>query len=526
MKMIFVTALINIQESRVDRGLEMRLAMFQKLVATGIRLHVFVDPEYADRVHVPNGVVEVIDFSSLETCKLAPQGLPARRLECKDTRGFMLLMNAKLEFIRRCMDTTTASHYAWIDFSVFHVLTDPTASIQLKSLAHRWYPSKCLYFPGCTGPAVVWDKINWRFCGGFFLGDRSSLESLYETYIRVFPTIPTLCWEVNVWAYLEQQGCHFDWFPGNHNNTLLNVPEKALRVPLNLQVMWSSPDLMFRVGGAIYNFIVACTASHALMPIFYKSDGVYADDEYDTMIESLGRPDNATMPAREYLALEALAPSETRPLLCTHITRWFDAPSVLLVPWDDDTFVAGLNRYSFIPREWGTREPKAVWRGGSSGLYRPSLRMRAVAALEHNPRANVKFVRGGWPVNDAVIPDAHFGDAMSKYDQAAFKYIFVVDGNGPASNAQWVFASGAVPIFITHPGNKWWFQHEMIPMVNYVPVQWDLSDLEFKLEWLSANDESARQIAHAATVLGKRVFSPENQQSYLRQRIFNHHALG
>jgi len=519
--MIFVTALINIQETRDDRGLEMRLAMFQKLANTGIRLHVFIDPEYADRVHVPNGVVVPVDFSSLETVKTAPSGLPTHRLECKDTRGFMLLMNAKLEFVKMCMDTTTASHYAWIDFSIFHVLTD-SAALQLKSISTRWFPSQCLYFPGCIGPGVMWDRINWRFCGGFFLGDRDSLYSLYDRYIQTFPTLPNLCWEVNVWAYLEHLGQTFDWFSGNHDNSILAIPAKAVTIPPNLDVMWSSPDLMFRVRGSIYNFIVATAAPYALTPLFYKADGVFADDEYDDMIASLGREDHATIPGRTYTALEQFALKDTKALMCTHITRWFTAPSVLLVPWDDGMFDAGVAKYDFSERDWSERRNVAVWRGGSSGLYRPSLRMRLVEALDGVAGTDVKFVRGGWPVNDAVIPDAHFGNAMTKYEQAAAKYIFVVDGNGPASNAQWVFASGAVPIFVTHPGNKWWFQSEMISMVNYVSVQWDLSDLSDKLAWLRNNDAAAHEIALQAAMLGKRMFSPENQRSYLRQQIQNH----
>ena len=516
--MIFVTALINIQESRIDRGLDMRFAMFQKLAATGIRLHVFVDPEYADRVHVPNGVVEVIDFNALETVQKAPEGLPAHRLECKDTRGFMLLMNAKLEFVKRCMDTTTASHYAWIDFSVYHVLTDPEASTRIRSLANRWYPSKCLFFPGCIGPGVLWDRINWRFCGGFFLGDRDSLYDLYDTYIQTFPTLPKLCWEVNVWAYLEHLGQKFDWFSGNHDNSILAVPSKAACIPPNLDIMWSSPDLMFRVRGPIYNFIVACAAPYALTPIFYKSDGALGDHEYDTMIESLGRPDGATMPARDYAKIEACALPETKPLLCTQLIGFY-TPSALLVPWDDDMFEVGVAKYDFPKRAWHDKISKAVWRGGSSGFHRPSLRMRLAAALETHPLADVKFVHGGWPINDNVIPAEHFGNGMTKYEQAEYKYIFVVDGNSSASNGQWAFCSGSVPLYITHPSYRWWFQSELIPMVNYVPIQWDLSDLDDKLAWLRDNDAAACAIAQQAVALGKQMLSPENQRAYLARQI-------
>ena len=221
---IFVTALYNLNETRDDRGLNMRLAMFEKLVATGIYLYVFIDPIYADVVHVPNGVIVPIDFNSLDAYKLAPEGISAIRNENKDTREFMILMNAKIEFVKLCMDSTTATHYAWIDFSIYNVLTDPISTERLHNMQLREFPKQCAYFPGIWNPLVVWNHINWRFCGGFFLGDRETLYEMYQLHLRLYPTIPNLTWEVNVWAYLEQEGMIFDWFLANHDDSILAIP--------------------------------------------------------------------------------------------------------------------------------------------------------------------------------------------------------------------------------------------------------------------------------------------------------------
>jgi len=221
--MIFVTAFINLNETRTDQTTATRLEMFQRLVDTGITLFVFADAEIAPRINVPNGQLQVIDFKSMDAYKNAPSGLPEVRCSVKDTREFMMLMNAKTEFIKLCMDVTEDTHYAWIDFSIFHVLEDPHASILLKSLNTRAY-GPGLQFPGCLGPRVYWDKVNWRFCGGFFLGDRESLYHLYREHNRVLPTIPHLAWEVNVWAFLESCGMNFGWFEADHNNSILCVP--------------------------------------------------------------------------------------------------------------------------------------------------------------------------------------------------------------------------------------------------------------------------------------------------------------
>jgi hypothetical protein len=69
---------------------------------------------------------------------------------------------------------------------------------------------------------------------------------------------------------------------------------------------------------------------------------------------------------------------------------------------------------------------------------------------------------------------------------------------------------------VTHPDNEYWFRKYLIPMVHYVPIQYDLSDLTEKLEWLANNDEDARAIAGNAMYLAKRVFTPMFQQEYIK----------
>jgi spore maturation protein CgeB len=72
---------------------------------------------------------------------------------------------------------------------------------------------------------------------------------------------------------------------------------------------------------------------------------------------------------------------------------------------------------------------------------------------------------------------------------------------------------------ITHPGSRWWFYDELRPMVNYVPIHYDLSDLVEKIEWLLSHDEEAQQIALNALELSNRVFSPTFQQDYINNGI-------
>jgi hypothetical protein len=170
------------------------MEFFRILNATGIRIHLFVSPEYADMVEVTHGVKEVIQLEELDTYRVAPRGLPETRNETHDTRNFLILMNAKIELVTRAMDSGRHSgmHYAWIDFNIFHVLNEERGIEQLRSLSTRVYPDTCMYVPGCWGKGVIWSSVNWRFCGGFFLGDVASLNAFYFAHRSEFPLCPHL----------------------------------------------------------------------------------------------------------------------------------------------------------------------------------------------------------------------------------------------------------------------------------------------------------------------------------------------
>jgi hypothetical protein len=226
MSVTFVTALIDLHdEVNAYRSPEKRIEFFKKLNDTGIRLHVFVSPEHRDKIAVTNGVIETICLEDLYTYHLSPSGLPDNRMAGKDTRNFLILMNSKIELVNRAIESCmhSSTHYAWVDFNIFHVLTD-AANDQFKRLSDATYPSTCMYVPGCWDNQVIWDSINWRFCGGFFLGDIQSLRVFYGMCYSEYPNIPKLTWEVNMWAYLESIGWTCTWYLADHDNTILDVP--------------------------------------------------------------------------------------------------------------------------------------------------------------------------------------------------------------------------------------------------------------------------------------------------------------
>jgi len=244
----FVTAFIDLGETRTDP--QAYLDQFMKLARTGIPIHLFVSYSYIPLLlclqPFQNVYVDPINLEQLELYKALAQHrlpLPAQRTVAKDTRNFMILMNAKVELVDSAirLNHFGTDQYAWIDFRIFHVLQgdEATAKDRIRELATLELKEPAVLIPGCWSKGLqgtnLFQSIHWRFCGGFFLGDAASLQSFYELYTEHFlETLlyrepnATLTWEVNFWHYLElHHGFNPIWYKGDHNTTILDVPASA-----------------------------------------------------------------------------------------------------------------------------------------------------------------------------------------------------------------------------------------------------------------------------------------------------------
>lgn len=533
MTVTFVSALLDLHEPRpVDKTIDRHIQLFQQLQSSGIRIHLFLSPEYRNRVQLQNGVIEYISLEDLDTYKNCPSGLPNQRNIDHDTRNFLILMNAKVELVRRAIQSRmhTSDHYAWIDFGISHIFRTPyVANNQLAEIAKTIYPSTCFFFPGCWDfSSNTFESVSWRFCGGFFLGDKNSLLGLNDLYQKHFSQLPKLTWEVNVWGYFES---HFGWKPtwyrADHDDSILNLPYTTgiVRVPSKVPLYWDGGYSRCHVGSVIEQYVFECISRQPekVSAIFTQSDGIIGDEEFDRMIGTLGREDKANSKAGQVFAeLEHAKREGTFPLICMLCSRQFSRDNMLLLPLDDDTFNRGLDAVLHdVPKiPWSERKPVAYWRGGSSGCDRPTLRMRVLDSLFAFPHADVRFTPGGWDFNDKAIPPEYFiHTRVGLPEHVQNKYILIVDGNCIASAHQWVFGSGSVPIMITHPDNNYWFKKYLRPMVDYVPIEYDLSDLQEKITWLVEHDAEAEQIAKNAMYVARTLFNPEFQRTYIDTEI-------
>ena len=269
----------------------------------------------------------------------------------------------------------------------------------------------------------------------------------------------------------------------------------------NNHIYWDGGYSRCHVGGSIEMYVRDAIQrfSFPVTAILTKRDGFMQGDD------------------ALFMYLESLRSPATYPIVGALCSRGFERTNLLYLPLDDDTFRDGLtNVLASIPRPtWEERKPVAFWRGGASGPERPLLRIRVAIELDGHPGTDVKITPwGGWEANH-TIPSHLFAPRCGLEEHFQYKYILIVDGNCIASNHQWVFGSGSVPIMITHPENRYWFQKYLKPMVNYVPVKYDLSDLKEKIDWLREHDAEAKNIAENAMALSRDVFSSEFQRKYI-----------
>lgn len=498
--------------TRTDVDVDSYWSEFQFLAETGVPLLVFLDPD-GPEITVPPSVRVI-----RRRLPAAPSDviLPGARNIKKDTADFLWLILQKLYVLSEALQYTEAEHLAWIDFRIFHVIRHKQlAQTKLKAVASRTFPGLTkLLSPGCWEGSVgasLFDAIQWRFCGGLVLGPRAAIEPAYRRQMELVEAhLPRITWEVNYWAMMED---HFEWYKADHNDSIvMNLPysPRIVRPGATTYYVDGGQYRRVHVGQAIEQslFSALCDVSEDGVLLIPKTDMLVESSEYRRMKQSVPWDDPA-------IADEGSVPRGT--VLALDTSRGISQTGVIHYPLDDVTFRDGLRVLSG-PR-WSDRKPLAIWRGGTSGVERPTVRLRVVESLRDCPYADAKFVRGGWPMNDASVPEEDYGSRISFEEHLQYKYMLVLDGNGAASSAQWVFGTGCVPIFVSHPDTHFWLKEFLVPMVTYVPVAYDLSDLHSKLHWLATNDEAAQSIAENALRLGQTLLSAEGQLGYVRRKM-------
>ena len=262
----FVSAFLKLEDILIDRykNLDDCFQLFERLFQVkNIKIVLYLSTcykEYGDKLvskYTDNLIINYLDLEDLwtynEVLKIKDIRLPQIRDTPKDTLRYISLQNSKLELIQKAISQNyfNTTHYAWIDFRIFHIIEEDKNNIfieDLEKIINNRLKDNLLVIPGCWPDkycGVSLDNINylinyinnvisWRFCGGFVLADQYSLKKFFHIF-KLFWTFylsqKLITWEVNIWHYMELKKLLTPlWFKADHNETIIKIPEECYQI--------------------------------------------------------------------------------------------------------------------------------------------------------------------------------------------------------------------------------------------------------------------------------------------------------
>ena len=246
----FVTAYLKVYDEEYDmsRTFEERLKNFMLILELGINICIFIEPELKCKfdeleINYKNlKVIQSLSINKLELYKIGQENpelcnLPDNRNQLKDTKNYMFLMLAKLEFLKKSIDLNpyNSDYFCWFDFSLPYIFKDMNNTLlKIKNISNFEFKEDFIYLPGCWNFKVnnvdyLKNNIVWRFCGGFLIGDKKSLIHFYivshDYFLSFLNQTRKLVWEVNYWAWLECIGLISPiWYLADHNDSIVSIP--------------------------------------------------------------------------------------------------------------------------------------------------------------------------------------------------------------------------------------------------------------------------------------------------------------
>jgi hypothetical protein len=164
---------------------------------------------------------------------------------------------------------------------------------------------------------------------------------------------------------------------------------------------------------------------------------------------------------------------------------------------------------------WNQKLPIGYWRGGISGQPAnadlgwqslPRVKLCRIGEL-HSDILDVGIAQQTQIADEKTQQEVRASGLMRKIvpptESMKFKYQVDIDGNTNAWSAlfQKLLIGSAVLKVASPIGYRQWYYDRLRPWINFVPVASDMSDLVEKVQWLRANDDTARRIGENGQAL-------------------------
>ena len=268
-----VTSFLNyyclpLEQSTID----LRLKKINVLLKMEIPMVIYVSPDLVDALHHHISVHHSPSQTHIQLIPLAkhiyessyafliaknfPLKLPKDRLPPKDTVEYLCYLHSKIGFLQQVslLNPFRSKHFAWIDYDISTMWKHVAKNVRaLKHISKHGLKRVTQLPPTEHSPSLpvsstneiiipsIWEKsvvpiedychkVCWRFCTNFFIGTSLSIQHLYYLYTEYYEdfleTNRTMVWDMNFFAYLEQEK---NWNPvtyrANHDDSMImNFP--------------------------------------------------------------------------------------------------------------------------------------------------------------------------------------------------------------------------------------------------------------------------------------------------------------
>ena len=209
-------------------------------------------------------------------------------------------------------------------------------------------------------------------------------------------------------------------------------------------------------------------------------------------------------------------------------SRWDEA---FLIP---DTDFIGSRGYAAFRKAirralppWRDREPRALWRGSTTGLvwlapdWRDLPRLKLCAVAQQRPDLFDVGVARIVQI-DHLATEIEASGVMRPPVPAErwgnYRYQIDIDGNANAWAGYFQrLLTGSPVLKIASPlGLRQWYYRDLQPWIHFVPVERDMSDLIAKAEWLARNPILAEGIGAYARALASAMTYKREMQGAVR----------
>lgn len=217
--------------------------------------------------------------------------------------------------------------------------------------------------------------------------------------------------------------------------------------------------------------------------------------------------------------------------------RMIDAGGMTaLMPLQHDRHFGMIGMVDSADVPFRDKARRLVWRGATTGVFRitplePRLGVRAaipaVMARVSDPAIDIGYSLNNLRQERCGVPlggiDACIRPALTPEQQLSARYLLSLEGNDTASGLKWMLYSNSV-VIMPHPTVETWAcEPQLKPMVHYVPVRPDLSDLEDVFAWCLCNDAACERIAHNGRAFVEGLRDPKTTRQ-IAIAIIRHYA--